>query len=71
MKQFLLIIFAFVFEGLTLWGLGEHTSLREHYDKLMNYPVAEKSAALKTMGKKLANNAGGEFYHVAFHNHGL
>jgi len=42
MKQFSLIVFAFVFEGLALWGIGENTALRIRYDRFMKYPVSEK-----------------------------
>ena len=54
-----------------MWGLGENTALRTRYDRFMNYPVAEKTAALKNMGKMLADNVEGKFYKVAAHNHDL
>jgi hypothetical protein len=71
MKQFLLIVSIFIFEGVALWGLGENTALRARYDRFMNYPVAEKTAALKNMGKMLADNVEGKFYKAAGHNHDL
>lgn len=71
MKKILLITFTFVFEGIALWSLGQHTGLRTRYDRFMKYPVAEKTAALKTMGKMLADNVEGKFYKVAGHNHDL
>ena len=71
MKKFLLITLTFIFEGIALWGLGQHTALRTRYDRFMNYPVAEKTAALKNMGKMLADNVEGKFYKAAGHNHDL
>ena len=69
MKQCLLIVSIFVFEGVALWGMGEKAGLRRHYDRFMNYPVNEKSAAVKINGNVLTANVDSKCYGINDHNH--